>query len=153
MITRIPAFTMTGDDGKVYTEQNFLGKITVLYFYPKDNTSACTIEAIDFTALSEEFTRLNCNLAGISKDSGKTHCNFKAKHNLNLLLLTDPDWQLANSLNLVIDKKMYGKPVRGLVRSTFLFAADGQLIKTWTNVKVPNHAQEVLDFIKSLPSS
>jgi len=150
MLTRIPSFNMTGDDGKTYTEADFIGQKSVLYFYPKDNTSACTIEAIDFSALSAEFAALNCRVAGISKDSSKTHCNFKSKQNLGILLLTDNDWQLANSLELVVDKKMYGKPVRGLLRSTFLFDADGKLLKSWTNVKVPNHAQEVLDSIRKL---
>jgi len=150
MLDKIPDFQMTGDDGRIYTPADFSGKKLVLFFYPKDNTTACTIENIDYSALQAEFARHNCMIAGISKDGSKTHCNFKSKQNLHHLLLTDPEWSLASSLGLIQDKTMYGKPVRGLLRSTYLFDEKGMLIKSWINIKAPGHAQEVLNFIKAL---
>lgn len=126
------------------------GKTLVLYFYPKDSTPGCTTEAQQFRDLHPEFRAADCLIFGISRDSLKSHENFKAKQALPFELLSDIDEQACNLFGVIKLKNMYGKQVRGIERSTFVIDASGVLRREWRGVKVPGHAQEVLDFIKTL---
>lgn len=127
-----------------------LNKPLVLFFYPRDNTPGCTIENQDFSRLYPEFLAAGFEVLGISRDKHVTHCNFQKKHELQHQLLADPDETVCNLFNVMRDKTMYGKPVRGIERSTFVFDKDRNLLKEWRKLKVDDHAQEVLDFVKSL---
>lgn len=127
-----------------------LNKPLVLFFYPRDNTPGCTIENQDFSRLYSEFLATGFEVLGISRDKHVTHCNFQKKHELQHQLLADPDETVCNLFNVMRDKTMYGKPVRGIERSTFVFDKDRNLLKEWRKLKVDDHAQEVLDFVKSL---
>ncbi len=122
----------------------------ILYFYPKDDTSGCTREAQDFTALMPEFEALGVKLLGISKDPPAKHQKFTAKYELTVPLATDEDGALMEALGVWVEKSMYGKKYMGIERSTFLFDAAGMLVRAWRKVKVPGHAAEVLDAAKAL---
>ncbi|WP_267876158.1 peroxiredoxin [Massilia sp. PAMC28688] len=136
------------------TPFQFLGrpaKYTVLYFYPKDNTPGCTTESIAFRELHEQFLAANTEIYGISRDSMRSHDGFKAKLGLPFQLISDPDEAVCNQFGVMKNKNMYGKQVRGVERSTFVFDATGKLVKEWRGVKVPEHAEEVLAFVQSQP--
>lgn len=122
----------------------------VLYFYPKDNTPGCTNEALDFKAHYQEFKKLGFEVVGISRDSIKSHENFKAKHELPFALLSDADEQVCNLFDVIKMKNMYGKQVRGIERSTFILNKEGVIIQEWHKVKVAEHVKEVLAFIQTL---
>lgn len=126
------------------------GKIIVLYFYPKDSTPGCTTEAQQFRDLYPEFVKAGCIIAGVSRDSLRSHENFKAKQELPFELLSDTDEQLCAQFSVIKEKKLYGKPVRGIERSTFVIDRAGVLKREWRQVKAPGHAQEVLDFVRTL---
>ncbi|MDD3266281.1 MAG: peroxiredoxin [Burkholderiales bacterium] len=142
-------FTLPITSGGEFTFSE-LNKPLVLFFYPRDNTPGCTVENQDFSLLYDEFTKIGYEVIGISRDKHVTHCNFQKKHSLKHQLLADPEETVCSLFNVMRDKTMYGKPVRGIERSTFIFDKDKNLIKEWRKVSVPNHAQEVLDFIKSI---
>ncbi|MCD8553817.1 peroxiredoxin [Seleniivibrio sp.] len=139
-----PDFSLEGDDGNTYSLASFKGKKLVLYFYPKDNTSGCTKEAIAFTQVKDEFGGKNAVIVGVSPDSIKSHQNFKTKHSLNFLLLSDPDRSVAAAYGAYGEKKMYGKAVMGIIRSTFVIGENGKLEKAFRNVKVDGHAEKVM---------
>jgi peroxiredoxin Q/BCP len=122
----------------------------VLYFYPKDNTPGCTTEGGDFRDRHKEFKRLGCEIFGISRDSLKSHEGFKTKMNFPFELLADPDERVCKAFGVMKDKNMYGRKVRGIERSTFVVGDDGKLLREWRGVKVPGHAEEVLNFVKAL---
>jgi peroxiredoxin Q/BCP len=124
-------------------------RYTVLYFYPKDNTPGCTTEAMNFRDRFGEFTALNAAVYGISRDSLRSHENFKAKLGLPFELISDPDEAVCTRFDVMKMKNMYGKKVRGVERSTFVIDADGKLVKEWRGVKVNDHVQEVLEFLES----
>lgn len=126
------------------------GKIVVLYFYPKDSTPGCTTEAMQFRDLHPEFVAAECVIAGVSRDSLRSHESFKAKQDLPFPLLSDTDEKLCTQFSVIKEKKLYGKPVRGVERSTFVIGRDGTLKREWRGVKAQGHAQEVLDFVKTL---
>jgi peroxiredoxin Q/BCP len=126
------------------------GQLSVLYFYPKDSTPGCTTESQDFSRLHAEFAALGCQIFGVSRDSIKSHENFKAKQSMPFELISDPDEVLCNAFDVMKMKNMYGKQVRGVERSTFLIDQDGKLVAEWRKVKVPGHAEEVLEALKSL---
>ncbi len=126
------------------------GKPVVIYFYPKDNTPGCTTEAMQFRDLYPAFQKADCVLVGISRDSLKSHENFKAKFSLPFELLSDTDETVCNLFGVMKMKNMYGKQVRGIERSTFVFDKAGVLRQEWRGVKVPEHAQQVLSFVQSL---
>lgn len=130
--------------------ESFKGKKLVLYFYPKDNTSGCTTEAIEFSELYDEFKKAGAEVVGISRDSVKSHNNFTEKYDLPFELLVDKDRELANQYGILKNAKMYGKDVIKTLRSTFVFDEDSNLIKEFIDVKAPGHAAEVLEYIKSL---
>ncbi|WP_153110007.1 peroxiredoxin [Propionivibrio limicola] len=126
------------------------GKTVILYFYPKDSTPGCTTEAQQFRDLHAEFEQAGCVIAGISRDSLRSHENFKAKQELPFALISDAEEQLCSQFGVIKEKKMYGKLVRGIERSTFVIDKSGVLRHEWRGVKAPGHAQQVLDFVKTL---
>ena len=126
-------------------------RYTVLYFYPKDNTPGCTTESIAFRELHQQFEAVGAEIYGISRDSMCSHDGFKSKLGLPFQLISDPEELVCQQFGVMKMKNMYGKQVRGVERSTFVIDADGKLVKEWRGVKVPNHAEEVLEFIKSQP--
>ena len=127
------------------------GKPVVLYFYPKNNTPGCTTESIAFRELHEQFKAAATDIYGISRDSLRSHDGFKGKLGLPFELISDPDEAVCLQFGVMKMKSMYGKQVRGVERSTFVIDAEGKLVKEWRGVKVPNHAEEVLEFVKSQP--
>lgn len=126
------------------------GKKVVLFFYPKDSTPGCTTEAQQFRDLYPQFLAAGCEIFGISRDSLKSHQNFKAKQELPFELLSDGEETACALFGVIKMKNMYGKQVRGIERSTFVLDSEGVLRREWRGVKVPGHAQEVLDFVKTL---
>ncbi len=127
---------------------DFENKWVVLYFYPKDNTSGCTKEAIGFTENLEEFEKLNAVVIGVSPDSPKSHKRFMEKHNLKVILLSDSDHTILEKFGAWQLKKMYGREYYGVVRSTFLISPDKEIVKEWRKVKVKGHVEEVLNTLK-----
>jgi peroxiredoxin Q/BCP len=126
-------------------------KYTVVYFYPKDNTPGCTTEAMAFRDNYPEFQSANTAIFGVSRDSLRSHESFKSKLGLPFELISDPDETVCNHFGVMKMKNMYGKQVRGVERSTFVFDAEGRLMKEWRSVKVNEHVNEVLEFVKSQP--
>lgn len=144
-----PDFTLPATGGQTFSMSASHGKNRVIYFYPKDNTPGCTTEAQQFRDLHPAFQEANCVVVGISRDSLKSHENFKLKFSLPFELLSDADEAVCNEFGVIKQKMMYGKSVRGIERSTFLFDADGQLLKAWRGLKADGHAAEVLNFVLS----
>ncbi len=128
------------------------GHPLVLYFYPKDNTPGCTTEGENFRDLYPQFQKLKCAIFGISRDSVKSHENFKAKMQFPFELLSDADETACRLFGVIKMKNLYGRQVRGIERSTFVFDSSGQLAHEWRGLKVPGHANEVFDFIKTMKS-
>lgn len=126
-------------------------RFTVLYFYPKDNTPGCTTESMAFRDLHAQFRAAGAEIYGISRDSIRSHENFKSKLGLPFELISDPDEAVCQQFGVMKMKNMYGKQVRGVERSTFIIDAGGKLVKEWRGVKVPNHADEVLEFVTGQP--
>jgi peroxiredoxin Q/BCP len=138
---------MTGD--QTFQLNGRPARYTVLYFYPKDNTPGCTTEAMNFRDHHDEITALGAAVYGISRDSLRSHENFKSKLGLPFELISDPDEAMCTRFDVMKMKNMYGKKVRGVERSTFVIDADGRLVKEWRGVKVNDHVQEVLEFLRS----
>lgn len=126
-------------------------RYTVLYFYPKDNTPGCTTESIAFRELHDQFAAAGTEIYGISRDSLRSHEGFKGKLGLPFELISDPEELVCQQFGVMKMKNMYGKQVRGIERSTFIVDAEGKLVKEWRGVKVAEHADEVLEFVKSQP--
>jgi peroxiredoxin Q/BCP len=126
------------------------GHPVVVYFYPKDNTPGCTLEGQQFRDLYAEFSKSKCVIVGISRDSLKSHASFKAKMSFPFELLSDEDEKVCRQFGVIKMKNMYGKQVRGIERSTFVFDTKGALAREWRGIKVPGHVQEVLEFVKTL---
>jgi thioredoxin-dependent peroxiredoxin len=145
----VPDLSLTAT-GHGFKLSDLKGQPFVLYFYPKDSTPGCTTEAQQFRDLYPKFKRAGIAVFGVSRDSVKSHENFKAKQNLPFELVSDPDEKLCAEFGVMKLKNMYGKKVRGIERSTFVIDAKGVLRHEWRGVKVPGHAQEVLDFVKAL---
>lgn len=145
-----PDFSLPGDGGGEIRLSDFRGKTVALFFYPKNDTSGCTAEAIDFTALKPEFDALDTVLLGMSPDSPKSHDKFKNKHALTISLVSDQDKETLQAYGVWVEKSMYGRKYMGVERSTFLIGPDGRIAETWRKVKVPGHAQAVLDAVKAL---
>ncbi|NWG86366.1 MAG: peroxiredoxin [Hydrogenophilaceae bacterium] len=146
----IPDFELPGTSGKTFRLAEYRGKPLVLYFYPKDNTPGCTTEGRDFSQLYPQFQALGCPVFGISRDSVKSHEGFKAKQDLAFELLSDSEEKACQIFDVIKLKNMYGKQVRGIERSTFVIDGQGRVAHAWRGVKVPGHAQAVLDFVNSL---
>ena len=145
-----PNFCLTNQDGKDVCLQDFKGKWVVIYFYPKDNTPGCTIEAIDFTKKLKEFEKLNTKILGISADSKESHCNFIEKQNLKIDLLSDADKKVIKQFGVWGKKKLYGREYEGIIRSTFLISPEGKIAKEWKFVKVENHVDKVLEELREM---
>lgn len=149
-MTAAPDFTLPATDGRTCALHDFAGQTLVLYFYPKDSTPGCTTEARDFAALYEDFRAAGCEVLGVSRDSLKAHENFRAKNALPFALLSDRDEAACTAYGVIRLKKLYGKEVRGIERSTFLIDGQGNIVREWRGVKVSGHAQEVLEAVRAL---
>lgn len=147
---KVSDFHLDSTGSKVFHLNEHQGKVTVLYFYPKDSTPGCTIEGQDFTRLHNEFKQNKAEVYGISRDSMKSHENFKTNQSYTVDLLSDPDEKACQLFGVIKEKNMYGRKVMGIERSTFVIDKEGYLVKEWRGVKVPGHAEEVLEFIKTL---
>lgn len=145
-----PPFDLPLDGGGALRLAELRGKFVVLYFYPKDDTEACTAEAIDFSRLKPEFDAAGAVVIGLSPDSGKKHDKFKAKHGLTIPLVADEELKAIEAYGVWVEKSMYGRKYMGVERSTFLIDKDGTIAQIWRKVKVRDHAQQVLDALKSL---
>jgi peroxiredoxin Q/BCP len=145
---KAPDFTLPDAHGKKVKLSDFKGKKVVLYFYPRDNTPGCTQEACDFRDASKDFTKAKTVIIGISPDSEKSHQNFLAKHELPFILLSDPDKKVAGQYGVYKEKKMYGKTMMGIERSTFLIDENGKLVEEMRKVKVKGHVDEILSLAK-----
>lgn len=148
--TTVTNFELPATSGTNFKLSDHLGKTLVIYFYPKDNTPGCTTQGIQFRDHYAAFKTLNTEIFGISRDSLKSHENFKAKFSFPFELLADTEELACSIFGVMKMKNMYGKQVRGVERSTFVIDKNGALIKEWRGVKVEGHAQEVLNFIQSL---
>jgi len=147
--SRIQDFTLPSTGGE-FTLSSMAERLAVIYFYPKDNTPGCTQEGADFRDLHPAFTAAGCAVLGVSRDSLKSHENFRTKMAFPFHLLSDADEELCAQFGVIKMKNMYGKQVRGIERSTFVVARDGRVLKEWRGVKVPGHAQAVLDAVRTL---
>lgn len=148
--TKIPDFSMPATSGQTFNLAAQAGKIVVIYFYPKDSTPGCTTEGQQFRDLHEAFAAVDTIILGISRDSVKSHENFKAKQSFPFELGSDSDEAVCELFAVMKMKNLYGKQHRGIERSTFVIDRNGVLRKAWRGVKVPGHAQEVLDFVNTL---
>ena len=144
-----PDFSLETDSTGTFSLCDSRGKKVVLFFYPKDDTSGCTIENIDFTALKDEFAAKNTILVGVSADSVKKHANFRKKHDLDVILVSDPDKHAIEAYGVWVEKKMYGKTYFGIERATYLIDEDGNIAHIWRKVRAKGHAQAVLDHISA----
>ena len=144
-----PLFCLASDEGEISLSE-LKGKNVVLYFYPKDDTPGCTIEAQDFTKKAAEFEKQDCVILGISKDSVKSHCNFISKYNLAFNLLSDPQSETCEKYGVIKEKSMFGKKYMGIDRSTFLINKMGKIAKVWNSVKVNGHVEEVLEALAKI---
>lgn len=145
----VPDFTAASTGGD-FTLSKQRGSTVVLYFYPKDNTPGCTTEGSDFAKSHSKFAKAGALVAGVSRDSLKSHEGFRTKMGFPFDLLSDPDETLCEQFNVIKMKNMYGKKVRGIERSTFVIDRAGKLAREWRGVKVPQHVDEVLEFVQSL---
>ena len=145
-----PDFSLPGDGGKDVRLADLKGKNVVVYFYPKDDTSGCTAEAIDFTAHLADFTAANTEIVGISKDAVAKHDKFKAKHDLEVTLASDEDGAVCEAYGVWVEKSMYGRKYMGIERATFLLDGDGVIRNVWRKVKVKGHAEAVLNAAKAI---
>jgi peroxiredoxin Q/BCP len=146
----VPDIALPATGGKTVGLQDLRGRHLVLYFYPKDATPGCTLEGRDFSRLADEFKAADAEVFGVSRDSLKSHENFKSKQGYRIDLLSDVDEKLCALFGVIKMKNMYGRQVRGIERSTFVIDRAGKLMKEWRGVKVPGHAEEVLAYVRSL---
>ena len=147
---KCPKFTAEATSGKNISSEDFLGKNLVIYFYPKDSTPGCTTEGQDFRDNYKNFKKLNTEILGVSRDSVKSHENFKLKQSFPFELLSDPDEKMCKSFDVLKMKSMYGREYMGVDRSTFLINKEGKVVKEWRSVKVKGHVDEVLEETKNL---
>ena len=147
---KVPAFTATTTDGSTFRLADAKGAALVLYFYPRDLTPGCSIEAQNFRDLQAAFRKAGTRVVGVSRDSCTSHQKFIAKEKINFTLLADEDSKLCDLFDVIKDKNMYGRKVRGIERSTFLIDADGKLVREWRKAKVGGHAEEVLEEARGL---
>ena len=145
-----PQFELPRDGGGTLSLAELKGKPVVLYFYPKDDTSGCTAQAIDFTALKPEFEKAGAVVVGMSPDSAKSHAKFKTKHELGIDLVSDEARKTLEDYSVWVEKSMYGRKYMGVERTTFLIGPDGRILRIWNKVKVPGHAEEVLEAVRAL---
>ena len=144
-----PAINVTASDGSTVSLAS-PGQPLVLYFYPKDDTSGCTLEAQNFTQLAPDFEKAGVKVVGVSRDPMKKHEKFIAKYDLAVPLASDEDGRISETFGTWVEKSMYGRKYMGMERATYLIGADGKVLKAWRKVKVPNHAEDVLKAAKEL---
>ena len=147
---KCPRFNGTATNDNNFSNNDFIGKKLVIYFYPKDSTPGCTTQGQDFKDNFKTFKKLNTEILGVSRDSVKSHENFKLKQSFPFELLSDPDEKMCKSFDVMKIKSMYGKQYMGVDRSTFLIDEKGRVIKEWRSVKVKGHVEEVLSLVKEL---
>ena len=145
-----PAFKLPSTNKKEFSLKDSLGNFVVLYFYPKDDTPGCTIETNDFNKLLPKFKKLNCEILGISKDNLKSHDKFRDKYKIKFDLLADEEIKVLKKYKVWAKKKFMGREFMGIVRTTFLIDKKGKIIKIWNNVKVKEHAKEVLETLQNI---
>ena len=148
--TKAPNFTLPSTSNDKYSLKDSIGKYVVIYFYPKDDTPGCTIETNDFNKLLTKFKKLNCEIYGISKDSLKSHDKFRDKYKIKLDLLADEEIKVLKKYKVWGKKKFMGREFMGINRTTFLIDKEGKITKIWENVKVKDHAKEVLEALKTI---
>jgi len=148
--SKAPNFLGLVDENKKLELNSFHGSYLIIYFYPKDKTSGCTIESQDFRDFKNKFAKKNCKIVGVSRDSIKSHKSFVEKEELNFPLISDPEETMCNAYEVMKEKSMYGRKYMGIERSTFLIDPEGLLVKEWRGVKVPGHVEEVYNFLCNL---
>jgi len=149
---RAPDFDLPTDSGRISLAA-LKGQVVVLYFYPKDNTSGCTTQAIGFSEATDDFAKAGAVVVGVSKDSEKSHGRFRAKHGLKVELGSDPDAQVIERYGVWVEKSLYGRKYMGIERATFLIDREGAIRRVWHKVKVPGHVDQVLAEVKALAST
>ena len=147
---KAPSFSLSADGGGDVSLSGLKGKTVVLYFYPKDDTSGCTAEAIAFSKDAKAFKQAGAVVVGVSKDSVASHDKFKTKHKLDLTLASDEDIKVAQAYGVWVEKSMYGRRYMGMERATFLIDGKGMIRNIWRKVKVPGHSTDVLASVKAL---
>ena len=147
---KAPAFTLESSDGGKVKLSDYAGKVVVLYFYPRDNTPGCTVEANEFNAALPALKKLGAVVLGVSKDTIASHCKFRDKYKLNFPLLTDADGKVMEAYGAWGDKLMYGKKMKGIIRSTVIIDKTGKVAKHWPKVSVKGHVDEVVEAVKAL---
>ena len=148
-----PPLDLPADDGERLALRDFRGRWVVLYFYPKDDTEGCTLEAKEFSDLAAAFERKNAVVIGVSPDSAKSHHKFRCKHDLKVRLAADEEKVAANAYGVWVEKKMYGRTFMGVERATFLVSPKGRLARIWRKVSAKGHAAEVLDALNAATAS
>ena len=148
--SKAPEFSIPADDGTTASLSGFRGAPLVLYFYPKDDTSGCTREAIDFSALSGAFEKAGAKVLGVSPDSVEKHAKFRKKHDLAVALGSDESKQMLEAYGVWVEKSMYGRTYMGIERATFLVDESGVVRQIWRKVKVPGHAEAVKEAVQAL---
>ena len=143
-------FNLPSTNQKIFSLKENQGKYVILYFYPKDDTPGCTIETIDFNKLLPKFKKLNCEVYGVSKDSLKSHDKFRDKYKIKFDLLADEEIKVLKKYKVWGKKKFMGREFMGIIRSTYLIDKKGKILKVWDNVKVKDHAKEVLETLESI---
>ena len=149
-MTKAPNFTLPSTSKENYSLKDSIGKYVIIYFYPKDDTPGCTIETNDFNKLLSKFKKLECEVYGISKDSIKTHNKFRDKYKIKFDLLADEEIKVLRKYRVWGKKKCMGREVMGIIRTSFLIDKKGKIIKIWENVKVKDHAKDVLETIMNI---
>ena len=147
---KAPDFALEADDGSLFRLADHKGGKLVIYFYPKDDTQGCTLEAINFTKAAPAFAAARTKVVGISPDTAASHCKFRDKYELGVTLVADPERKAIEAYGVWTEKSMYGRKYMGVDRSTFLVGPDGRIARAWRHVKVPGHAEEVLAAAESL---
>lgn len=145
-----PDFTLPDGDGRPLRLGDLRGRLVVLYFYPKDDTPGCTAEAKDFTCIADRFAAAGAEVVGISPDSVASHRKFQDKHALGVRLLSDEQRRAIDAYGLWVEKSMYGRTFMGVERATFLIDTGGRIVRIWRPVRVPGHAEEVLEAVEAL---
>tara|TARA_B100000809_G_scaffold242363_1_gene266379 strand:- start:65 stop:532 length:468 start_codon:yes stop_codon:yes gene_type:complete len=140
-----PDFAIPNQNGEIKNLKNFEGKWSVIYFYPRDDTPGCTVEAKEFTDLNKQFEKLGCHIVGVSPDNEAKHCKFIDKHDLKVELLADTEKAMLDDYGVWQEKSMYGKTYMGVVRTTYLINPDGNIAEVWAKVKAKGHAKAVLE--------
>ena len=148
--SKAPTFVVPSTTNNKYSLKDSIGKYVILYFYPKDDTPGCTIETNDFNKLLSKFKKLDCEVYGVSKDNIKSHDKFRDKYKIKFDLLSDEDLKVLKKYKVWGKKKFMGREFMGIIRTTFLIDKKGKILKIWENVKVKDHAKEVLETLQNI---